>query len=309
MYKMKQNKISTFDVSSYLNKPTLFTKDYDICHLSKGDDISEWSLTYIEALTYHELNNIHQKAVILTTAIDGLNENDMTSVVPEIILTDNPERDFYLIVKEFFTEMESFSIHPSVVLDASRAVGVNVNIGEGCKIGKNVTIGDNTYIGKNVIINDNVSIGRSCYLKDSSIIGSDSFNFIRENDSYLYIPFFGELIIENDVWIGSKVIIEKPSLGKSYIKEDVKIDDLVQIGADCNIDKHTQIAAGSILGRGVKIGSNCHLGINTLIKPNIQISNNINTGIGAVVVSDLTESSTYIGNPAKILNKVNKWQA
>ena len=95
------------------------------------------------------------------------------------------------------------------------------------------------------------------------------------------------------------LVIEKSSIGNMKIASDVKIDDLVQIGSDCNIKEHTQIAAGSIVGRDVDIGSNCVLGINTIVKPEIIISDDVTIGMGSVVVKDIIEPGIYFGNPLK----------
>jgi len=302
MYQFNNNNISINDIASYLNNVSIFQKDYEINNPSTVDEISDYSVTYIDKISIDELKKINKKSLVLTKYIDESILKKL-NIIPDIIITDDPYRDFYLIVKEFFIEDEVFSIHPAVKIDNSTTIGINVNIEEGSSIGKNVFIGNNTYIGKNVIINDNVVIGNNCYLKDGSILSSDGFNFIDENSGFSYIPFFGKLIIGNNVWIGSKSIIERPSIGTVRIQHHVKIDDLVQIGSDSHIGEKTQIAAGSIIGRGVSIGANCSFGINTLLKPNITIPKRVITGVGAVVITNLEENSTYVGNPAKKLVK------
>lgn len=300
MYKIKKNSIKTFDISNYLNKELVFDKDYIITEPCGIKDIKNNCITYVDDISIKDLMSIKNKSIILTKKID-LKNLEKELIIPELVFTPDPEKDFYLIIKEFFIEDEPFSISDSALIDSEANIGINVNIGEGSKISANVKIGNNTFIGKNVIINRNVSIGSNCYLKDGSIIGSDSFKFIKEDDKYSYVPFLGNLLIGNDVWIGSNVVIEKPSIGKMIIENDVKIDDLVQIGSDCNINEHTQIAAGSVIGRNVKIGSNCILGINTIVKPEIEISNDVKIGMGTVVIKDLESNNIYVGNPAQIL--------
>lgn len=302
MYRAKTNSISTVDIAGYLNKTTEFGKNYTIHIPSSIDDLNENSIAFCDSISYEELSKISKKILILTESID-LEGKSRDSLVADIIITDNPERDFYLVVKEFFIEENLFLVDSSVEIDKSVKLGVNINIGANSSIGKNVVIGNNTYIGKNVIISDDVEIGTSCYIKDGSIIGSDSFKFIKEDKKSFYIPFFGKLIIGDDVWVGSKVVVERPSIGKAYINDGVKIDDLVQIGADSNIGQNTEIAAGSIVGREVDIGLDCMLGINSVIKPNIKIEDWVTTGIGAVVISNLKQNCVYVGNPARTLKK------
>lgn len=300
MYKVKKNNIRIDDIAVYLNKMSLLKKEFEIIEPSGTDNMINNSIIYLEKAKKEDILKLDCECLILMNPMDFTDE-ETSLIVPDIIFTETPEKDFYLIVKEFFIQEELYTIHSSVKLNDSVEIGVNVNIAEGSKIGKNVTIKSNTFIGKNVIINDNITIGSGCYLKDNSIIGSESFDFISEDKRYSYIPFLGKLVIGNDVWIGSNVILERPSLNTKYIKDSVKIDDLVQIGSDVNIDNNTQIAAGSIIGKKVNIGSNCALGINTVVKPDIIISDNVITGIGAVVIKNLDPYGTYVGNPAKKL--------
>jgi UDP-3-O-[3-hydroxymyristoyl] glucosamine N-acyltransferase len=302
MYKIKKNSIETFDISNYLNQKLVFDKDYVIKQPSSLSEIENNCITFTNDISIEELLLIEKESVILTNKIN-LQDINKELIIPELIFTEEPEKDFYLIVKEFFIEDEIFSISKSALINNKVDIGINVNIGDGSNISENVKIGNNTFIGKNVIIHNNVSIGSNCYLKDGSIIGSDSFKFIKEDDKYSYIPFLGNLIIENDVWIGSNVVIEKSAIGNMKISNDVKIDDLVQIGSDCNIKEHTQIAAGSIIGRDVNIGSNCILGINTIVKPEIKISDNVKIGMGTVVIKNLKSDNIYVGNPAHKLEK------
>lgn len=294
MYKQKRNDLEISDICNYLNKKAVGDKDYIISNMSNISDAVDGSVTFVDQITNDELLKIDKKILILTNRLSI--EDD--SFLPELIFTDAPEKDFYIIVKEFFIEKEVYSIDDSVVIPDSSKLGVNVNIGKGTIIGDDVEIGNDSYIGRNVIINEKIKIGNGCYIKDNSIIGSNGFKFINEDNNHTNIPFMGELVIQDGVLIGSMVIIERPLIGKAEIKKDVKIDDLVQIGSDCNIGEHCQFAAGTVLGRNVKIGSNCNAGINSIIKPDLTIGDNTNIGMGAVVVKDLDSNKTYIGNPA-----------
>lgn len=305
MYKIRKNNIRIDDIAIYLNKQSLLNKEFEITHPAGDENINSNSIVFINNCTKEKLLDISTSALILTQPLQ-LTREDLKSLSVDVIYTDEPEKEFYQVVKEFFIQDENYTIDNSIVLNETINIGVNVNIGEGSKIGDNVTIGSNTYIGKNVIINDNTTIGSGCYLKDNSIISSESFDFINEDNKLSYIPFLGKLVIGNDVWIGSNVILERSSLNTKYIEDGVKIDDLVQIGSDVNIQKNTQIAAGSIIGRKVTIGSNCSLGINSVVKPEITIENNVTVGIGGVVIRDLDTNETYVGNPAKKISYTKK---
>jgi len=297
MYKMKKNCVKTYDVANYLNRTINFGKDFEVTQPSSSDCVFDGVLIFVNEVSAEIISSIDHQCLLLMPETDL--DIGLLSTSVEVIFSDDPERDYYLIVKEFFVQEESFRIDPQVEIDESVTIGVNVNIAPGCKIGKNVCIGNNTYIDRNVCINDNVTVGSGCYFKPGSIIGSEGFKFIKENDRYTYVPFFGKLIIKDNVWIGSNSVIEKPSLGKAFIMSNVKIDDLVEIGADSILGENTQVAAGSIIARNVIIGSDSLLGINTVVKPKVNIGDNVTTGAGCIVINDLESNCVYIGNPAK----------
>lgn len=58
----------------------------------------------------------------------------------------------------------------------------------------------------------------------------------------------------------------------------------------------------TICGR-VRIGSQCYFGASSTVLPKISICDGVTIGAGAVVTKDITEPGTYVGIPAKKLEK------
>jgi acetyltransferase-like isoleucine patch superfamily enzyme len=59
--------------------------------------------------------------------------------------------------------------------------------------------------------------------------------------------------------------------------------------------------AGTVIGGSTEIGDNCYLGIGCMIKNKVKIGNNVTVGMGAVVLKDIPDGETWIGNPARKL--------
>jgi len=98
-------------------------------------------------------------------------------LVPEgkgitVIASDNPRKDFYLVINEFFTRREAHVIHPTSVIRDGAEIGINVNIGRNTFIDDGVKIGNNTYIGSNVVLFGKILLGNDCVIKDGAIIGA-----------------------------------------------------------------------------------------------------------------------------------------
>lgn len=221
-----------------------------------------------------------------------------------VLLSNNPKLDFIRIVENFYLEKITNTKSNTSLIDNNAKIGENVHIGEYSIIGPDVIIGDNSIIANNVVINGRVEIGRNCIIKDNSTIGSVGFDFAYdEHDVPVTFPSIGKIIIEDYVMIGSITSIESPSLKDTIIRENVKIDDLVQVGAGTIIQRNSMVSSGVVLCRDVLIMNNVVIGPGSIIKENLVIDSNSLIGIGSAVIANTEENTIIAGNPAKVLKR------
>ncbi len=136
------------------------------------------------------------------------------------------------------------------------------------------------------------------------VIGSSGFGYERdENGIPVRMPHLGNVVIGENVEIGSNVCVDRAVIGSTVIGDNVKIDNLVHVAHGAKIGKNTLIVAGAVIGGSVDIGENCFIGMNASIKNKVKIGNNVTIGAGAVVLKDVPDGETWIGNPAKKLEK------
>src|SRR5690606_8883946 len=134
-------------------------------------------------------------------------------------------------------EANSF-INQSVQIPQSAYVGAFSYLSEGVKLGENVQIYPNVYIGENVIIGDNTviyagvsvyaqtQIGKNCIIHSGTVVGSDGFGHAPMPDgTYVKIPQVGNVNIEDNVEIGSNCSIDRATLGSTIIRKGVKLDN------------------------------------------------------------------------------------
>lgn len=136
----------------------------------------------------------------------------------------------------------------------------------------------------------------------NTVIGADGFGYVRQDDgTLLKMPHAGNVIIEENVEIGSNTCIDRAVVGSTIIGAGTKIDNLVHIAHGVKIGKNCLIVAGAVIGGSTEIGDNCFIGINASIKNKVKIGNNVTVGMGAVVLKDVPDGVTVVGNPARIL--------
>lgn len=186
-------------------------------------------------------------------------------------------------------------------------IGENVQTGNNVKIFPNAVIGENVSIGNNVTIHAGVIIYSDCVLghnitiHSGSIIGSDGFGFAPNADgSYQKIPQLGNVIIEDDVEIGSNTTIDRATIGSTIIKKGVKIDNLIQIAHNVEIGENTVIAAQVGISGSTKIGKGVIMGGQSGTIGHIVIADGIKIAARTGITKDFKEAGiTLSGYPAR----------
>ncbi|MEL7120379.1 MAG: UDP-3-O-(3-hydroxymyristoyl)glucosamine N-acyltransferase [Bacteroidota bacterium] len=156
---------------------------------------------------------------------------------------------------------ESVSVGAQSIIEANAQIGKNSKIGAQVYIGAEVTIGANCTIHPGARILHRCEIGNHCIIHPNTVIGSDGFGFAPQADgSYQRIEQLGIVKIEDDVEIGSNCSIDRATLGATLIRKGAKLDNLIQIAHNVEIGENTVLAAQVGVAGSTKIGKNCQIG-------------------------------------------------
>ena len=166
-------------------------------------------------------------------------------------------------------------------------------------LGDNVQIGDNTILFANVSIYADCQIGNNVTIHSGTVIGSDGFGYAPdENRVYQKIPQIGNVIIEDDVEIGSNCSIDRATMGSTYIRKGVKIDNLCQIAHNVDVDEHTAMAAQVGIAGSAKIGKYVMIGGQTGIAGHLHIADGTKIVAQSGIPSTVKSADTLMGSPA-----------
>ncbi len=191
------------------------------------------------------------------------------------------------------------SIGDFVSIAEDVTIGNNTIIHPNVTIYKGVTIGENCLIYAGVRILDNCIIGKNCILQPGAIIGSDGFGFAPiENGKYYKIPQTGNVILEDDVEIGANATIDRATMGSTIIRQGTKIDNLIQIGHNCEIGSNTVIAGQTGISGSTKVGSNCMIGGQTGVAGHLKIGNNVKIAAKSGIMMDVPDNDFQMGAPS-----------
>lgn len=198
------------------------------------------------------------------------------------------------------------TIGKNVYIGAFAYIGDGVVLGDNCMIYPHTTIMDNTTLGNNCIIYPNASIYHNCKIGNNvichsgSVIGADGFGFApnAETNSYDKIPQIGIVTIEDDVEIGANTCIDRSTMGSTYVRKGVKLDNLVQIAHNTDIGENTVMSAQVGIAGSTKVGEWCMFGGQVGISGHLKIGNKVFLGAQSGVLSKLKDNQSLMGSPA-----------
>ncbi|MFL2606661.1 MAG: UDP-3-O-(3-hydroxymyristoyl)glucosamine N-acyltransferase [Candidatus Marisimplicoccus sp.] len=309
-------------IADQINGTVVGDRNIDIFNISKIEEGSKGSLTFLANPKYTEfIYTTKASAAIVSSDFEPTERIELT-----LIKVKDPYSSFTTILELFDKDLskrkgisqltdvdKSSKISDSAFIGSFSSVGENSIIGEKCIIENQVFIGNNVEIGKGCLIYpgvkilDDTIIGQNCIIHSSTTIGSDGFGFAPNDDgSYKKIPQTGNVVIGDNVEIGSNSTIDRATLGSTIISNGVKLDNQIQVAHNVEIGENTAIAAQSGVAGSTKIGKNCMIGGQVGIIGHIKIGDNVKIQAQAGVTSNIESNSRVTGTPAISYMNYNK---
>ena len=307
-------KLSASEVASIVGGVVDGNKKSTITRLSKIQNGDKNSLSFLGNPKYNEYLYSSNASIIIVNK----NLETKKKINPTLIRVNDPNLAFSQILEYFETQNDNdVGISKNAEINKSSIIGVdiyigsythidaNVEISDNTKVGSNVSIGKNVKIGKNCKIFSNVSIyhnsviGNNCIIHSGTVIGSDGFGFNKDkNGKNLKVIHSGNVVIEDNVEIGSNCSIDRATLGSTKIMNGVKIDNLVQIAHNVIIGKNTCIAAQVGVAGSTIIGNDCLIGGQAGIAGHLKIGDRVQIQAKTGVLKNLDSDSKVMGFPA-----------
>ena len=313
MFKKKFNSVKASAIAEYIGSK-LIGNDIIVQTFSSIDNPKENSLIFFTeeintsfVLTENKILDLEKLKNIPNLLLLVSEKTDLKNYNIQHIISNNPRHDFEKAFNHFFIEEEFKSgIHKTSIIEKSAKIGSGCFIGPNCYVGEDVIIENNSKLLANVVIHGRAVIGQNCRIKSNSTIGGEGFSFSKVDKDMQHFCHTGQVVIENDVWIGSSVTIEKATIDKTLIKNGAKIDDLVHIGHNSIIGEYSQITVGSIVCGRAEIGNNCWLSPNSIIENAIKIGDHSLIGANTYVRKNVEKNVIVSGNPNRIIRRLKE---
>ena len=301
------------DIAALTNAKILGDENIVISGIAKIEEAKEGELTFLYLSQYEKYFSLTKASAVFVKPEFKKTRQDIT-----YLEVSDPNKAFFKIITKYFSPtfpLEGIDatafVHASATLGENAALGKNVVISAGCKIGKNVKIFHNTVLLENVEVGDDsiffqtvsvreeCKIGKRVIIHSGTVIGSDGFGYTMENGAYVKIPQIGNVIIEDDVELGSNVSVDRAAIGSTLIKKGTKIDNLVQVGHNVVIGEHTAVSGQTGFSGSAKVGNYCVFGGQIGVAGHIEITDKVMIAAQSGVSKSVTKPGTYFGAPLK----------
>ncbi|MDQ7045152.1 MAG: UDP-3-O-(3-hydroxymyristoyl)glucosamine N-acyltransferase [Sulfurimonas sp.] len=282
-----------------------------------GVDKEIISMNTLSDATSNQLSFVSNKKYIKNIAASKAGaiiiDEKMQDQIPEgcvAFIVKNPYWEMAELSKSFAPLIEDDSLPLAVIGEGSR-ISAKSEIANGAIIGKNCTImahvyigaeaniGDNTIIYPNTTVYRDCLIGTDCIIHSNTAIGADGFGFATNAlGEHKKIYQNGNVIIEDDVEIGSNVSVDRAVFGSTLIKHGVRIDNLVQIGHNCEIGEYSVFVAQSGTAGSTTLGRNVVVGGQSAFAGHLNIAPFSQFAARSGITNDIKEpGKTYGGFP------------
>lgn len=195
----------------------------------------------------------------------------------------------------------SASIGPHAVIEAQAVVEAQADIGPHAVVEARARVGPGTRLGPGVVLGYDCVIGARGIVHGGTIIGADGFGFAPAplpdgtGREWIKIEQLGAVQIGDDVEIGANCCIDRGALGDTVLEDGVKLDNLIQIGHNVHVGRHTAMAGCVGIAGSARIGAFCTLGGGAIVLGHLELADHVHISAASVVMRSILQPGQYSG--------------
>ena len=285
-------------------KDSRINDEFEITDISSYENIKKNSVLFLN----RDVTIPNDILILLITDKKNIFKN---SGYKNIILVDDVSMTYRDIINFMYIHEDNIDFKDTFIkisnsyISKSAKIHKTTIIGNNCVIGKGVEIGSNCIIKNNVIIKNSILKDNVC-ISDNSTIGSTGFGFSLGKLGFENLsPHIGNVIIENNVSIGSNCCIDRGKIDSTIIGKNSMIDNLVHIAHNVKVGENACIAAQSGFSGSIIIGKNLITGGQSGFAGHLKIGDNVVVAAKSGVTKNIDDNSTVAGFPAI---DIKKWK-
>jgi UDP-3-O-[3-hydroxymyristoyl] glucosamine N-acyltransferase len=272
------------------------TGDRETCieRLASLQTATDDALSFLSHPKYRkELSASHAACVIVSPAM-----REAAAARGAFIVTPDPYLYFAHLTqlwKKVHARPDPVQVHSSAVIHPEAVVHPSASIGALCVIERGVRIGADTVLKSRVTVSEDCRIGARCLLHPGVVVGADGFGLAPHDGAWVKIEQLGAVHIGDDVEIGANTCIDRGALEDTVIEDGVKLDNLIQIGHNVRIGKHTAMAGCVGVAGSAVIGAHCTVGGGAVVLGHLTLADGVHISAATVVTRSILKPGQYTG--------------
>ena len=311
MNQQPKKSITTADIAQLVGGEVLGEPALTLLGFARADAAKAGDLTFAENETW--FGHAEQGAASAILAPDPFRSAKKT-----VIRVGNPRVAFAKVLPLFFPE-RTFppGVHPSSVIAPSASVDPSAHIGPLCVVeerasigpgcvleagdyvGHDCRLGAGTHLFPNVTLYAGTLVGLRVRIHSGTVVGSDGFGYVFDQGRHLKVPQIGNVLLGDDVEIGSNTSIDRGALGPTIVGAGTKIDNLVQVAHNVSFGDHCIVCGQTGISGSTKIGSYSTFAGQVGIAGHLQIGNQVTVAAQAGVMNNIPDGEKWLGAPAQ----------
>lgn len=192
---------------------------------------------------------------------------------------------------------ESAIVYPFAFIGAGAVVGAGSVIFAGSYVGENTTIGVDCIIYPNAVVMGGLKLGDNVILQPGAVVGGDGYGYAQTPAGHMKIPQIGDVVVGNNVEIGSNAAIDRAALDTTSIGDGTKIDNLVQVGHNVQVGQQCLIIGQTGIGGSTKVGNGVVLAGQVGVADNADIGDGVMVGAQSGISGKVKPGQKLAGSP------------
>jgi UDP-3-O-[3-hydroxymyristoyl] glucosamine N-acyltransferase len=190
------------------------------------------------------------------------------------------------------------SVYPFAVVGEGSAVGARCRIHSGAVVGRFCRLGDDVTLYPNVVLYDGTVLGHRTIVHANSVLGADGFGYRLQSDRHVKVPQLGHVEVGDDVEIGACSTIDRGTFRATRVGSGTKIDNLVQVGHNCQVGRHNLFVSQVGMAGSSSTGDYVIIAGQVGIVGHVHIGDRAMIGAQAGVTKDVPAGQQMLGSPA-----------
>ncbi len=214
------------------------------------------------------------------------------------VVVDDPKGAFILLLRHMFPEAHPQGVQPGAHVDPSARLAPGVVVYPGAYVGPEVEVGADTVILPNAVLLRGTVLGAGCVIGPGAVLGHAGFGLHPGPQGPEPVPQVGRVVLGDGVGVGANSCVDRAFLQETRLGDRAQLDNLVQVGHNCQLGRGVVMAAQVGLSGSVRVGDGAVLAGQAGVADHVEIGAGAQLGGQAGVHGDIPAGERVMGTPA-----------